>query len=244
MMNPLRLLQLLKLLDVTRLQDNDDQRQMTDWLAQLPVTPAPVAALCVYPEFLAEAREHITQSNETVALATVVNFPTGDQPLSTVLADIATALQASATEIDCVLPYQTLLSGKETEVAQFLAAVREASQGLCLKIIIESGELLTAQQITKASELVIDSGAEFIKTSTGKVPVGVTLEAAKIILTSIAAADRSVGFKASGGVKTVEQALEIVSLYEQVTGKTAQSEGLRIGASTLLTELCQQLASE
>ena len=106
-----------------------------------------------------------------------------------------------------------------------------------MKIIIESGELLTAQQVAKASELVIASGADFVKTSTGKVPVGCTLEAARIILTSIAAANRPVGFKASGGVKSVEQALQLVNMYEEITGKTAIKQGMRIGASSLLTDV-------
>ena len=241
MTSPLRLLQLLKLLDVTRLQEGDDEQQLRQWLASLPTTAAPVAAFCVYPQFLTLTANYIRTQSPAVMLATVVNFPAGNQPLATVLAEIDAALAAGATEIDCVLPYQTLLSGDETTVLQFLSAVRQACAGVCLKVIVESGELVTAQQITKATELVIASGADFVKTSTGKVPVGVTLEAARIILTSIAAADRAVGFKASGGVKTVAQALQLVDLYEEVTGKSARSDGLRIGASTLLTELCQQL---
>lgn len=243
MTNPLRLLQLLKLLDVTRLQEGDTEQQLQDWLLTLPKTAAPVAAFCIYPQFLKLTAGFIQSYSPRVALATVVNFPDGKQPLTTVLADIRAALANGANEIDCVLPYHTLLAGDESAVSTFLAAVRQASAGACLKIIIESGELLTAQQITKATELVIASGADFVKTSTGKVPVGVTLEAARIILTSIAAADRAVGFKASGGVKTVAQALELVDLYENITGKSATFSGMRIGASTLLTELCQQLTA-
>lgn len=242
MTSPLRLPQLLKLLDVTRLQEEDDAQQLHTWLAALPATAAPIAAFCVYPQFLKVTAEFIQTHTPSVALATVVNFPDGKQPLAIVLADIKNALANGANEIDCVLPYHTLLAGEEEGVATFLAEVRQASQGACLKIIIESGELLTAQHITKATELVIASGADFVKTSTGKVPVGVTSEAARIILTSIAAADRPVGFKASGGVKTVEQALELVDLYEKLTGESASAARMRIGASTLLTELCQQLS--
>lgn len=242
MTSPQRLLQLLKLLDVTRLQESDTEQQLLDWLMMLPKTDAPVAAYCIYPQFLKLTSEYIYSNAPGVALATVVNFPEGKQPLTTVLADIKAALAHGANEIDCVLPYHTLLTGDEAAVLAFLVAVRQACVGVCLKIIIESGELLTAQQITKATELVIASGADFVKTSTGKVPLGVTLEAARIILTSIAAADRPVGFKASGGVKTVAQALELAELYENITGKTATRSGMRIGASALLIELCQQLA--
>ncbi|WP_423186248.1 deoxyribose-phosphate aldolase [Alishewanella sp. d11] len=236
------LLQLVKLLDVTRLHEGDNEQQMQNWLATLPLTPEPIAAFCVYPQFLSLTEHFIQQQQAKVALATVVNFPEGNHPLPKVLADIAAALSQGADEIDCVLPYQTLLAGDESTVAEFLSAVRQACTGVCLKIIIESGELLTAQQITKATELVIASGADFVKTSTGKVPVGVTLEAARIILTSIAAAERRVGFKASGGVKTVEQALALVALYESITGRAAAADSMRIGASTLLIELCQQLS--
>ena len=241
MTNPLRLLQLLKLLDLTRLTEADSQAEMAAWLNAIPTLPAPVAALCVYPEFLSQTADYLAAAAKATELATVVNFPGGDQPLAQVLADIAHCRALGATEIDCVLPYSQLLAGNESEVSAFLTAVREASLGLGLKIIIESGELLTAQQVTKATELVIASGADFVKTSTGKVPVGCTLEAARIILTSIAAADRPVGFKASGGVKTVEQALQLLELYEEITGLTATRQGMRIGASSLLTELLQQL---
>src|SRR5690606_15912528 len=129
-------------------------------------------------------------------------------------------------------------------VKSFLQSVRRACADKCLKIIIESGELNTAQQITVASELVIDAGADFIKTSTGKVPVGVTEEAARIILTVIAASKRHIGFRASGGLRSVEQALNIVKLYEELTGKIALSSGLRVGASALVFELAEQMAAQ
>ena len=89
--------------------------------------------------------------------------------------------------------------------------------------------------------MTIEGGADFVKTSTGKVPVGVTLEAARIILTAIASAGRPVGFKASGGVRTVPQALELLQMYEDITGQLANPAGMRLGASTLLTELLAEL---
>jgi deoxyribose-phosphate aldolase len=237
MTNPLKLLQLLKILDLTRLTDTDSGSDIAAWLNTIPELPTPVAALCVYPTFLPQTQAYINLHLPGADLATVVNFPSGTEPLSDVLNDISHAIAAGATEIDCVLPYQQLMTGDEQGVAQFLNAVRQATPNICLKIIIESGELLTAQQVTKASELVIASGADFVKTSTGKVPVGCTLEAARIILTSIAAANRPVGFKASGGVKSVEQALQLLSMYEEITGKTAAKQGMRIGASSLLTDV-------
>lgn len=242
MTDPVRLQQLLSLLDVTRLTETDDAEQLANWLGSLPPETSKVAAFCVYAPFIGLTKAFVRDRQFQIAIATVVNFPKGDQALSQVQADIVSAITAGAFEIDCVLPYKQLLAGHEQHVRQFLDAVRAASAGVCLKVIIESGELVTAQQITKATELAIACGADFVKTSTGKVPIGVTLEAARIIMTSIAASDRAVGFKASGGVKTVAQALELVDLYETITGKTATPALMRIGASSLLTELSQQLA--
>ncbi|GAA0562825.1 deoxyribose-phosphate aldolase [Rheinheimera aquimaris] len=239
MTNLLRLQQLAKLLDVTRLQDDETNASFDSWLASLPAIPA--AAYCVYPQYLMSLLNWPARQKPS-AIATVVNFPSGDLSAERVCQQIKQALSAGVTEIDCVLPYKMLLRGEYDEVKSFLQSVRKACAGSCLKIIIESGELTTAQQITVASELVIEAGADFIKTSTGKVPTGVTEEAARIILTVIAAAKRDVGFKASGGVRTVEQALKLVELYEELTGKLALSSGLRIGASALVYELAERLA--
>ncbi len=238
MTNLLRLQQLGKLLDITRLQENDDSVSFSKWLDTVPLIP--VAAYCVYPQYLPAVQSWSTRQPQ-VALATVVNFPSGDLPVDQVCEQIQQAIRAGATEIDCVLPYKALLRGEHGFVKSFMYDVRQASAGQCLKVIIESGELVTAQQVAKASELAIEGGADFVKTSTGKVPVGVTTEAARIILTVIAAADRHIGFKASGGVRSIEQALALVQLYEEITGKIAVSSGMRIGASTLANELAEDI---
>lgn len=242
MMNKLKLQQLLKLLDLTRLNDDDSQGEMQEWLQQTAIASAVPAAFCVYPQYLAQTSQHLAALQMTAELATVVNFPSGDAPTSVVLEEIAEALKLGATEIDCVLPYKALLAGNTEQVLDFLLNVRRACGDTCLKIIIESGELVTPQQIIKATELSIQAGADFVKTSTGKVPVGATAESARCILTVIAATDRFVGFKASGGVRTVAQALELVQLYEDITGRIATADGMRIGASALLTELRALLA--
>lgn len=242
MTNRLRLLQLSKLLDVTRLNDQDDALQMADWLKQLPQLPVPIAAYCVYPDYLPQLRQIIADARQQCALATVVNFPAGEMPLTAVCLQISDALAAGATEIDCVMPYQALLRGEHQHVSRFLTEVRRCCGASCLKVIIESGELITAQQVARATEIAIDCGADFVKSSTGKVAVGITDEAARIMLTIIAAADRPVGFKASGGVRTIAQALQLIDLYEQITGITATSATMRIGASALVSELAEQLA--
>ncbi len=241
--NPLRLQQLLKLLDLTRLTEEDSESAMAAWLQTTARSDAQPAAFCVYPQFIGQTLAWLQQQQMALPVATVVNFPTGDMSLAAVKAQIQEALAAGAGEIDAVLPYQALLRGEHQQVEAFLAGVREACGDACLKIIIESGELGTAQQIVKATELAIAAGADFVKTSTGKVAVGVTNEAARLMLTVIAAANRPVGFKASGGVRTVGQALELVQLYEEITGELAQASGMRIGASALLTELLALLSA-
>lgn len=242
MTNQLKLQQLVKLLDLTRLTDNDQLAAMTQWLQQQAGAPISPAALCVYPQFLQATGQFIRQQAWPAKLATVVNFPSGDAVAAQVVTEVELALAQGADEIDCVLPYRRLLSGDCAAVREFLTQIRQSCQGACLKVIIESGELITPQQIIKATELVIESGADFVKSSTGKVPIGVTNDAARNMLTVIAAAGRPVGFKASGGVRTVPQALELVAMYEEITGKLAQPALMRIGASTLFGELNQLLA--
>lgn len=241
MTNQLKLQQLVKLLDLTRLTDHDQIDAMTQWLQQQAGAPVSPAAFCVYPEFLSVTGQFIQQQALPAKLATVVNFPSGDAAADLVVAEIVNALELGAEEIDCVLPYRPLLAGHSAQVAEFLKQVRQACPHQCLKVIIESGELITPQQVIKATELVIDSGADFVKSSTGKVAIGITTEAARNILTVIATAGRPVGFKASGGVRSVPQALELVAMYEDITGQLAQPELMRIGASTLFAEINQLL---
>lgn len=242
MTNPLRIQQLMKLVDLTRLNDQDDAAGMQQWLQQdLAKATVLPAAVCIYPEYLPQVKAFLQQHHLAIKVATVVNFPSGALPVEEVLQQITQARAAGADEIDCVLPYQTLLSGHTEQVKVFLAKVRAATQGVCLKIIIESGELVTCQQISKATELVVESGADFVKSSTGKVKVGMTEEAARIMLAVIAASTRTVGFKASGGVRSVEFALKLVALFEELTGDVATAQHMRLGASGLLQDLNQQL---
>lgn len=244
MTSPLRLQQLLRLLDLTRLTEQDTPTDMAQWLQQTARPDALPAAFCVYPQFIGQTLQHLAVQQMPVGVATVVNFPSGDLAVDVVVQEISAAIAAGATEIDAVLPYKALLAGDCGRVKHFMYDVRQACGTTTLKIIIESGELLTAQQIGKATELAIEGGADFVKTSTGKVPVGVTLEAARIMLTAIAGADRPVGFKASGGVRTVAQALELMQLYEDITGQLANPAGMRIGASALLAELLPLLKQQ
>lgn len=229
--------QLLSLLDITRLQDQDTAADMQQWLDEMATIDAVPAAFCVYPQFIQQTKAHLQRLGITAKLATVVNFPHGQQSTDTVISDIEACLAAGADEIDCVLPYHALLRGDYGVVKTFLYDIKQACGSAALKVIIESGELTTSQQIIKATELCLQCGADFVKTSTGKVPVGCTTEAARCILTVIAASGGQAGFKASGGVRTVAQALELVEMFEHIVGCAATSSRMRIGASALLQEL-------
>ena len=239
MTNILRLKQLAKLLDITRLDENDSEQSFTTWLTSLPVLP--YAAYCVYPKYLSQLL-HVLQDSVEQKIATVVNFPSGDLPTDVVCEQIQQAMQSGATEIDCVLPYKALLRGEHGYVKHFLYDIRQSCADSCLKVIIETGELVTAQQISKATELAIEGGADFVKSSTGKVPLGITDEAARIMLTVIAASNKQVGFKASGGVRTIQQALALMQLYEDITGRIVTNTTMRIGASALANEIALALS--
>lgn len=238
-----QLLQLMSLLDVTRLQDEDSPEQVQCWLEQLGQSGYMPAAICLYTDYLPLVRQLAAPLPTAIAVATVVNFPGGQQSAEQVGQQIEQALAAGANEIDCVLPYQELMAGRIAGVKSFLQDVRHATGSAVLKVIIESGELVTSQQVAKATELVIDSGADFVKSSTGKVAVGLTDEAAEIMLTVIAGAGRPVGFKASGGIRTLEQGLGLMQKYQQIIGQAATPKRMRIGASALFQELVRTLDS-
>lgn len=235
--------ELIALLDVTRLLDDDDPQQFAQWLAQSASTALQPAAYCVYPQYLQQTAMYLRDRGIQSKLATVVNFPTGNAPLTTVLQQIESALRAGATEIDAVLPYRSLLAGDEGAVRVFMQAVRQACGDCCLKIIIESGELAEPAMIALATQIAINGGADFVKTSTGKVAVGVTLAAARVILSEIQKANRPVGFKASGGVRDKAFALQLSGLFSEMLHQTPTAELMRIGASALYLELLQEVSA-
>ncbi len=224
----------LGLLDLTDLNDgctDDDVRR----LCARAVTPhGSVAAVCVWPRFVRTAvRELATRG---VKVATVVNFPSGDEPVEDVVAATETAIADGADEIDLVLPYRALLAGDESRVVSMLAAVRAAvTSPRHLKVILETGELGELEQVERAARLAIESGADFVKTSTGKTKVSATPDAVRVMLQVIAASGRSIGIKPSGGIRTVADAATYLRLADEIMGASwATPETFRFGASGLL----------
>ena len=228
---------LLGLIDLTSLNPTDDDASVTR-LAALASTPAGrVAALCIWPRFIGVGRKALSASG--VPIAVVTNCPTGASDVAAAVAETAAAVRDGADEIDVVFPYRAFLSGDE---AVGLALVREC-RAACgpkalLKVILETGQLGSAERIRRAAELAIEGGAHFIKTSTGKTQPGATLQAAEVMVDVIAAAKArgvSVGLKPSGGISTMADAQAYLELYEKRLGAgSATPATFRIGASSLI----------
>lgn len=202
-----------------------------------------VAAVCVWPDFVASAARALNGSG--VSVATVVDFPTGEErPFATaVLAERAIA--DGADEIDVVLPWRAWMAGDTERAARMLDAVRSAAPPpVTVKVIIESGQLASPHLIADATRFAIDHGADFVKTSTGKTPVSATPEAVAAILDVVSTFDRMVGVKASGGIRTFDQAAGYLSQVDDRMGESwASPATFRFGASGLLAALVAETVS-
>ena len=200
-----------------------------------------VAAVCVYPVFVKLARGLLNSSGIKVA-SVAGAFPHGQSPIKVKLQEVRYALDEGAEEIDMVLSRGTLLEGDYNRVRDEVAMVRGLCEGVTLKVILETGELPTADLIEKAAKLAIEGGADFIKTSTGKIAVNATPEAAEVMLNVIRKhheqTGKWVGFKAAGGISTPADVLKYVQLAENIIGeKQVRSQFFRIGASRLTERL-------
>lgn len=232
---------LIPLLDLTSLNADDTTATITT-LCQQAITPyGNVAAVCVYPQFVKLAKQLL--QNTSVKIATVANFPLGNDPLSQVITAIEQAITDQADEIDIVIPYQTYLAGEHNVVRTFTQSCKTScGTAIKLKIILETGALADANKIADASMQAIAGGADFIKTSTGKYAINATPTAAKIMLTMIKEmtnnSTTTVGFKAAGGIQTITQANEYLQLAEEILGKEwVTPKTFRIGTSRLLQDI-------
>lgn len=199
-----------------------------------------VAAVCVYPQWVSQAVNELKDTG--IPVATVVNFPSGNDTFEDIEKAITSSIAAGATEIDVVLPYTALKAGQTDEVATLLTKCRKLTEGHCLKVIIESGEL-TKDEIKLATTLVVDSGANFVKTSTGKAQKGATFEAVEQMLGVLKAEQQKKknipGLKISGGV-SINNVDTFMQIAESSMGRDWMTKkNLRIGASSLLSQLAQ-----
>ncbi len=225
-------------LDLTSLNDADTQADIAQLCLRAQGPCGPAAAVCVWPRLAAFAR---TQLPVHIGVAAVANFPHGRPDVEAAVQDTLQIVQTGAQEVDVVMPYRSLIAGDELAVTKLLTAVRQACPGLVLKVILETGELQTPERIERACHLALEAGADFLKTSTGKSAVHATPEAARVMLNAIAAhpvARNHVGFKASGGIRTVQDAMVYEALAQQILGAEALNpKRFRIGASSLLADI-------
>jgi deoxyribose-phosphate aldolase len=233
----------LSLLDLTNLRDDCTPAQIEALCARAQSPYGNTAAICIWPRFVAQARA-ILGTDHVVKIATVVNFPAGDMEVADVAAEAREAIADGADEIDLVIPYRAFLAGNEQAVTDMVAAVRAECKGpVLLKTILETGEIKDTALIRRASELAIEAGSDFIKTSTGKVAINATLEAADIMLRAIRASGRKVGFKPAGGIGSVSDAALYLSLAETIMAPDwAMPSTFRFGASSLLDDILNVLA--
>ena len=234
----------LNLMDLTTLNDDDTDAKVIALCHQAKSPAGMTAAVCIYPRFIPIARKTLRSIGaDSVRIATVTNFPHGNDDIAIAVAETRAAVAYGADEVDVVFPYRALMAGNEQVGFELVKACKEAcGSQVLLKVIIESGELKSDRLIRRASELAIDAGADFIKTSTGKVPVNATLEAAHTMLTVIQSKNRAVGFKAAGGVKDAAKAAEYLELAAEILGEEWISpRTFRFGASSLLASLLTTL---
>jgi deoxyribose-phosphate aldolase len=208
----------------------------------------PVAAVCVYPSLVAVAKHALTGSGVRVA-SVATAFPSGQASMAVRLADVADAVEAGADEVDMVINRGAFLAGRYREVFEEILMVKESCGAARLKVILETGELGTYDHVRRASMLAMAAGADFIKTSTGKVRPAATLPVTLVMLEAIRdfhdRTGRMVGMKPAGGVRTAKQSVQYLVLVNETLGPDwLTPEWFRIGASSLLNDCLMQLAKE
>ena len=224
-------------LDLTDLSDTCSEAAIATLCRRARTPHGAVAAICIWPRCVSQAARLLAGTG--IKLAAVVNFPAGGDHVERAVDDAHGALRDGADEIDLVMPWHAFLDGDEASAREMIAGVAgETGTERVLKVILETGALGSPAAIAAASRLAIDSGANFIKTSTGKIAVSATPEAAAIMLDAIKASGRPVGFKAAGGVRTLAEAQAYLDLADSIMGpRWATPKTFRFGASGLLDVL-------
>jgi deoxyribose-phosphate aldolase len=244
----------IRMIDLTTLEGADTPGKVRAMCAKArrpdpsdPAVPS-VAAVCLYPDLIAVAKEALLGSE--VALASVATaFPSGRASLAVKLADTRDAVAAGAGEVDMVIDRGAFLCGRFGQVFEEIRAVREECGSAHLKVILETGELATLDNVSRASWLAMLAGADFIKTSTGKVAPASTPPVALVMLAAARdfaeATGRRVGVKVAGGIRTAKDAIRYLVLVRETAGEEWLTPALfRIGASSLLNDLLMQRSKQ
>ncbi len=241
---------LLSCLDLTNLDENATLDEISALCEKSETPMGNVAAVCVFPRYVEYVFERLRHN--TVKVATVVNFPDGDDDIDHIKATTQDMINAGAQEIDIVIPYVAFLEGDDVSVIRALKACQGAmTQMAIMKVIIETGAFEEDNDIYQASMLAIQQGADFLKTSTGKHALGASFETAAIMMQAIKDVHEKdpdackVGIKISGGVRSTEEACQYFALARSILGEDWLDPTLfRIGSSRLLQKLVAVLEDE
>ncbi|HEX6331634.1 MAG TPA: deoxyribose-phosphate aldolase [Actinomycetota bacterium] len=244
----------IRCMDLTTLEGADSVGKVVTMCAKAvrpnPLDPSipPVAAVCLYPQLIPVALGQLRGTSVKVA-SVAGAFPAGLGPLEARLAEIRQVVGMGAHEVDMVLNRSMFLGGRYAECFEELAAAREAAGGAHLKVILEVGELGSYDRIRQASVLAMAAGADFIKTSTGKIGVSATLPNALCMMEAARDFEREtgrrVGIKVAGGIRQSKQAIQyLVLVYETLGPEWMTPDRFRIGASTLLNDVLMQIDKE
>jgi deoxyribose-phosphate aldolase len=240
----------ISMIDLTTLEGADTLGKVRSLCAKakqpdpLDGTVPQVAAVCVYNDLVGPAKEYLGDSSVKVAAVSTA-FPSGRASLTVKLTDTADAVLAGADEIDMVIDRGAFLSGRYLDVFEEIAAVKAECGDAHLKVILETGELATYDNVRRASWIAMLAGADFIKTSTGKISPAATLPVTLVMLEACRdfreATGKQVGMKAAGGIRTSKDAIKYLVLVNETVGADwLTPDYFRIGASSLLNDLLQQ----
>jgi deoxyribose-phosphate aldolase len=244
----------VSMMDLTTLEGKDTPGKVSQMCqkarAPLDSDPSigPCAAVCVYPNLVPTAKRALAGSSVKVA-SVATAFPSGQSPLAVKLDDTRRAVELGADEIDMVIDRGAMLVGDYAKVFDEIARTKEACGHAHLKVILETGELGSLDMVRRASDLAILAGADFIKTSTGKIQPAATPPVTLVMLEAIRdhyyATGRRIGMKPAGGVRTAKQALHYLVLVKETLGDAWLTADLfRFGASALLNDVLMQLEKE
>ena len=244
----------VRMMDLTTLEGRDTPGKVRAMCAKAmhpqpgdPTIPS-VAAVCVYPALVEEAKEALRGSTVKVA-SVATGFPSGQTFRAIKLAEVREAVAAGADEIDMVIDRGAFLSGDYATVFEEIVEIKDACGEAHLKVILETGELGTFDQVRRASILAMAAGADFIKTSTGKVQPAATLPVTLVMLEAIRdfekATGRAIGMKPAGGIKVAKEAIQyLVVRYETLGPRWMTPDRFRFGASSLLNDILMQIEKE
>src|SRR3954454_1826438 len=241
------------MMDLTTLEGKDTPGKVA-YLCRKALQPAdarlevpPCAAVCVYPNMVRYARRFLGENSPVKVASVATGFPSGQYPLRTKLEETRRAVDDGSDEIDMVIDRNAFLAGDYAKVFDEIAAVKEGCGPAHLKVILETGELVTYDNVRRASRIAMEAGADFIKTSTGKVQPAATMPVTLVMLEAIRdffyETGIRIGMKPAGGIRTSKQALAYLVMVRETLGDDWLTPDLfRFGASTLANDVLMQIA--